>query len=97
MAHSASLHTHRATASAGSSSSTGRAGEAVNSPSPESGGLSREDADHNAATMAQAAFEHLCRAWSFQREPILRDAAKVERITAAVQLRQALEYLEQAA
>lgn len=59
--------------------------------------LAGEGGDHNAAVLAQSAAEHLSRAWAFQREPILREAAEVERITAAVQLRQALEYLEQAA
>ena len=80
-------------------SSTSKASVRANNPAGDAGAfkLSRESADHNAATMAQAAVEHLCRAWSMEREPILRDEAKAERITAAVQLRQALEYLEQAA
>lgn len=95
LVHSPSAHTQRATASTGSLSAAAGCEASASSPGAEA--LSREDADHNAATMAQAAFEHLCRAWSFQREPILRDAARVERITAAVQLRQALEYLEIAA
>ena len=72
--------------------SSAATGGGAKSPPPEAA-----QADHNAAVLAQSAFEHLSRAWAFQREPILREAAQVERITAAVQLRQALDYLEQAA
>lgn len=71
-------------------SSTAKASVRANNPADGGG-------DDYAARLAQSAAAHLCRAEAFQREPILRDAAKVERITAAVQLRLALDYLEQAA
>lgn len=54
-------------------------------------------ADDTAARLAQAAAEHLCRAWAFDRQPITRKAARQERTAAATQLRMALEQLEQAA
>ena len=53
--------------------------------------------DEQAASLAQSAAEHLCRAEAFDREPILRESAEQERITARTQLRMALDQLEQAA
>lgn len=66
-------------------SATAKAGVSANNGAPE------------AARIAQSAINHLCQAEAYQRVPLLREEARAERITAAVQLRQALDLLEQAA